>query len=517
MGYTRRETERQAPEHLAKRRRKGNQGDGLHQERDGEAGPGTPGKETPKRKPRRWVTPGERRRGRPRNTWQRDAEKETKEMGYTRRETERQAPEHLAKRRRKGNQGDGLHQERDGEAGPGTPGKETPKRKPRRWVTPGERRRGRPRNTWQRDAEKETKEMGYTRRETERQAPEHLAKRRRKGNQGDGLHQERDGEAGPGTPGKETPKRKPRRWVTPGERRRGRPRNTWQRDAEKETKEMGYTRRETERQAPEHLAKRRRKGNQGDGLHQERDGEAGPGTPGKETPKRKPRRWVTPGERRRGRPRNTWQRDAEKETKEMGYTRRETERQAPEHLAKRRRKGNQGDGLHQERDGEAGPGTPGKETPKRKPRRWVTPGERRRGRPRNTWQRDAEKETKEMGYTRRETERQAPEHLAKRREKETKEMGYTRREMERQAPEHLAKRRRKGNQGDGLHQERDGEAGPGTPGKETPKRKPRRWVTPGERWRGRPRNTWQRDAEKETKEMGYTRRETEKMATKRQQ
>ena len=33
--------------------------------------------------------------------------------------------------------------------------------------------------------------------------------------------------------------------------------------------------------------------------------------------------------------------------------------------------------------------------------------------------------------------------------------------------------------------------------------------------RGRPRNTWQRDTEKETKEIGYTRREMEKMATDR--
>ena len=32
---------------------------------------------------------------------------------------------------------------------------------------------------------------------------------------------------------------------------------------------------------------------------------------------------------------------------------------------------------------------------------WNPPGKRRRGRPRNTWQRDTEKETKEMGYTRR--------------------------------------------------------------------------------------------------------------------
>ena len=41
------------------------------------------------------------------------------------------------------------------------------------------------------------------------------------------------------------------------------------------------------------------------------------------------------------------------------------------------------------------------------------------------------------------------------------------------------------------------------------------WNLPGKRRRGRPRNTWQRDTEKETKEMGYTRREIEKMATDR--
>ena len=41
------------------------------------------------------------------------------------------------------------------------------------------------------------------------------------------------------------------------------------------------------------------------------------------------------------------------------------------------------------------------------------------------------------------------------------------------------------------------------------------WNPPGKRRRGRPRNTWQRDTEKETKEMGYTRREMEKMATDR--
>ena len=38
---------------------------------------------------------------------------------------------------------------------------------------------------------------------------------------------------------------------------------------------------------------------------------------------------------------------------------------------------------------------------------------------------------------------------------------------------------------------------------------------PGKRRRGRPRNTWQRDTEKETKETGFTRREMEKMATDR--
>ena len=35
--------------------------------------------------------------------------------------------------------------------------------------------------------------------------------------------------------------------------------------------------------------------------------------------------------------------------------------------------------------------------------------------------------------------------------------------------------------------------------------------------RGRPRVTWQRDTERETKEIGYTRREMERMATDRQQ
>ena len=41
------------------------------------------------------------------------------------------------------------------------------------------------------------------------------------------------------------------------------------------------------------------------------------------------------------------------------------------------------------------------------------------------------------------------------------------------------------------------------------------WNPPGKRRRGRPRNTWQRDTEKETKEMGYTRREMKKMVTDR--
>ena len=35
------------------------------------------------------------------------------------------------------------------------------------------------------------------------------------------------------------------------------------------------------------------------------------------------------------------------------------------------------------------------------------------------------------------------------------------------------------------------------------------------RRRGRPRSTWHRDTEKETKEMGYTRREMERMTTNR--
>ena len=41
------------------------------------------------------------------------------------------------------------------------------------------------------------------------------------------------------------------------------------------------------------------------------------------------------------------------------------------------------------------------------------------------------------------------------------------------------------------------------------------WNPPGKRRRGRPRNTWQRDMEKETKEIKYTRREMERMATDR--
>ena len=41
------------------------------------------------------------------------------------------------------------------------------------------------------------------------------------------------------------------------------------------------------------------------------------------------------------------------------------------------------------------------------------------------------------------------------------------------------------------------------------------WNPPGKRRRIRPRNTWQRDTEEETKEMGYTRGEMEKMATDR--
>ena len=43
------------------------------------------------------------------------------------------------------------------------------------------------------------------------------------------------------------------------------------------------------------------------------------------------------------------------------------------------------------------------------------------------------------------------------------------------------------------------------------------WNPPGKRRRGRPRNTWQRDTEKDTKEMGYTWKEMEKMATNRKQ
>ena len=43
------------------------------------------------------------------------------------------------------------------------------------------------------------------------------------------------------------------------------------------------------------------------------------------------------------------------------------------------------------------------------------------------------------------------------------------------------------------------------------------WNPPGKRRRGRPRKTWQRDTEKDTKEMGYTWKEMEKMATNRKQ
>ena len=43
------------------------------------------------------------------------------------------------------------------------------------------------------------------------------------------------------------------------------------------------------------------------------------------------------------------------------------------------------------------------------------------------------------------------------------------------------------------------------------------WNPPGKRRRCRPRNTWQRDTENDTKEMGYTRKEMEKMATDRKQ
>ncbi len=43
------------------------------------------------------------------------------------------------------------------------------------------------------------------------------------------------------------------------------------------------------------------------------------------------------------------------------------------------------------------------------------------------------------------------------------------------------------------------------------------WNPSGKRRRGRPRNTWQRDTEKETKEMDYTRGEIERMATDRKQ
>ena len=43
------------------------------------------------------------------------------------------------------------------------------------------------------------------------------------------------------------------------------------------------------------------------------------------------------------------------------------------------------------------------------------------------------------------------------------------------------------------------------------------WNPFWKRRRGRPRNTWQRDTERETKEMGYTRREMDRMATDRKQ
>ena len=42
------------------------------------------------------------------------------------------------------------------------------------------------------------------------------------------------------------------------------------------------------------------------------------------------------------------------------------------------------------------------------------------------------------------------------------------------------------------------------------------WNPSGKRQRDRPRNTWQRDTERETKEMGYIRREMERMATDRE-
>ena len=43
------------------------------------------------------------------------------------------------------------------------------------------------------------------------------------------------------------------------------------------------------------------------------------------------------------------------------------------------------------------------------------------------------------------------------------------------------------------------------------------WNPLGKGRRGRPRNTWQKDTERETKEMGYTRREVERLATGRKQ
>ena len=50
---------------------------------------------------------------------------------------------------------------------------------------------------------------------------------------------------------------------------------------------------------------------------------------------------------------------------------------------------------------------------------------------------------------------------------------------------------------------------------ETTTRQATTWNPPGKRRRGRSRNTWQRDTEKETKEMGYTRREMDRIATDR--
>ena len=69
---------------------------------------------------------------------------------------------------------------------------------------------------------------------------------------------------------------------------------------------------------------------------------------------------------------------------------------------------------------------------------WNPSGKRRRGRQRNNWQRETERETKEMGYTRRELERMATDKkqwpfvvvgLCS----QQAEMGYTRRELERMA------------------------------------------------------------------------------------